>query len=87
MVEILKQGQSQPLPVEEQVLSIYAGTEGHLAVIPVENVQAFLVELLEEARGREKAILAEIKDKKALSDDLKKKMNEFVGNFAKAWKA
>src|SRR5215210_5141945 len=47
MVELLKQGQYQPVPVEKQVISIWAGGNGYLDDIPVEDVQRFETELLE----------------------------------------
>ena len=47
MVELLKQGQYQPVPVEKQVIAIWAGGNGYLDDIPVEDVRRFEAELLE----------------------------------------
>src|ERR1700738_748716 len=51
LVELLKQRQYQPLPVEEQVISIFLGTEGHLDSVPVEDVGRFEAELLAHVRA------------------------------------
>ena len=52
LTELLKQGVGQPMPVEEQVVVLYAGTRGHLDAIPVESVGRFADELLEYFRAR-----------------------------------
>jgi len=46
MVELLKQGQYKPMPVADQVLSIYAGVNGYLDDVPVDKVQQFETDLL-----------------------------------------
>src|SRR6201994_4458382 len=51
LVELLKQPQYRPLSVEEQVVSIFLGTEGHLDSVPVEDVRRFETELLDHIRG------------------------------------
>lgn len=86
MVEILKQGHTEPMPVEEQVFSIFVGVENHLASVPVENVEAFLESLMVEARVKAAKELAEIKEKQALDDDLKARINSFITDFDKGWK-
>ena len=61
LVELLKQGLNSPMPVEEQVVSIFAGTKGHLDDIPVADVRRFETELLEWVRSRHGAMLAELR--------------------------
>jgi F-type H+-transporting ATPase subunit alpha len=61
LVELLKQGLNSPMPVEEQVVSIFAGTKGHLDSIPVGDVQRFERELLDHVRARHGAMLAELR--------------------------
>jgi F-type H+-transporting ATPase subunit alpha len=61
LVELLKQGLNSPMPVEEQVVSIFAGTKGHLDDIPVADVRRFESELLEYTRARHGAMLAELR--------------------------
>jgi F-type H+-transporting ATPase subunit alpha len=68
MVELLKQGQYQPLPVEKQVVIIFAGTQGLLDDLPVESVRPFEEFLYGWLDRRHPEILAEIRDKKELSD-------------------
>src|SRR5581483_6886599 len=78
MVELLKQGQYAPLPVEKQILIIYAGTQGHLDDMPVDAVQAFEQALYQYAETRGAAVLAEVREKKELSDALRKQMDELI---------
>jgi F-type H+-transporting ATPase subunit alpha len=61
LVELLKQPLNSPMPVEEQVVSLYAGTKGHLDDLPVEEVRRFESELLEFMRARHTSLLDEIK--------------------------
>ena len=69
LVELLKQGLNSPLPVEEQVVSIWAGTHGHLDGIDVGDVQRFEQELLDHFRSTHGGLLDEIKSTGALSDE------------------
>jgi F-type H+/Na+-transporting ATPase subunit alpha len=78
MVELLKQGQYEPLPVERQILSIYAGTQGHLDDVPVDALRAFEVALHQYADSRGTALLTEIRDKKELSDALRPQLDELI---------
>ena len=68
LVELLKQPQSNPYPVEEQVVSIWAGTAGKLDDVAVEDVRTFESELLETLR-RDGSILQTIRETKKLDDD------------------
>ncbi len=61
LVELLKQGLNSPMPVEEQVVSIFAGTKGYLDDIPVADVRRFENELLDYVRSRHGAMLAELR--------------------------
>jgi F-type H+/Na+-transporting ATPase subunit alpha len=83
MVEILKQGQYQPLPVEKQVAIIFAGTQGLLDDLPVEHVRAFeefFYGWLERKQGQ---LLGEIRDKKEVTDAVRDTLTKSV-NDAKA---
>ena len=75
MVEILKQGQYSPIPVEKQVLIIYAGTNGVLDDLPVDQCRAFETEVYRFVENAHPGILSSIREKKTLDDDLKKLMN------------
>jgi F-type H+-transporting ATPase subunit alpha len=80
MVATLNQPQYDPWPMEEQVVALYAGVNGHLDEIPVSQVPRFQDELREYMRS-EGTILKEVKDKKELSDDLEKRLDEELEKF------
>ena len=75
MVEILKQGQYSPLPVEKQILIIYAGTNGYLDNLPLDQCREFEAELYKFVENAHPGLLASIRDKKTLDDALKSQMN------------
>jgi len=70
LTELLKQPQYAPLQMEEQVCVIFAGVRGYLDDLPVEKVGEFEQSLLRELRTNRKELLATIRDKAVLSDDL-----------------
>jgi len=83
MVELLKQGQYQPMPVEEQVVEIFLGTEGLLDDIPVNEVQAFNKAFLEYFRNADSETLGTLRDKKEMTDEIR----EAIRKAAAAYKA
>jgi F-type H+-transporting ATPase subunit alpha len=85
MVELLKQDQYVPLPVEQQIATIFAGTQGYLDDIPVESVRKFDAEFLRFMREQKEDVLKEIAEKKALDDDLKAKLASAVEEFKKGF--
>ena len=85
LTQLLKQPQYAPLTVDEQVVVIYAGTRGYLDNIPVNKVNAYEAEMLAELRGRGANILASIKDKKALNDEIEAQINDFLDAFTKGY--
>ena len=86
LVELLKQGQYQPLPVEEQVVIIFAGTNGFIDAIPIENVRRFEIGLLEAMRLRHADLLAAIADKKELTPEITAQLKIAIGDYAKTFK-
>ncbi len=78
MVEILKQGQYQPLPVEKQVVIIYAGTQGHLDDLPLDAVRSFEEFLLPFVERRAKQIYDEIREKREISDSLRQVLDKAI---------
>jgi len=78
LVEILKQPQFAPVPVEKQILSIFAGTNGFLDDLAVDKVRAFEAELIRYAENAGSEILAEIREKKTISDELKGKITSMI---------
>jgi F-type H+-transporting ATPase subunit alpha len=82
--EVLKQGQYEPFPVEEQVVSIYCGVNGWLDDIPTDRIKAFEVEFIKFMRSSHPEILKGIKESKVIGDEegLKKAIEEFKAIFA-----
>jgi len=87
LVELLKQPQYAPMPVEEQVVSIFLGTEGHLDSVPVEDVGRFESELLDHIRASESELLSGIRESKKLSDEAGEKLVEVINQFKKGFAA
>ncbi|MGV0607343.1 F0F1 ATP synthase subunit alpha [Mycolicibacterium sp. XJ1904] len=85
LVELLKQPQSSPMPVEEQVVAIFLGTRGHLDSVPVEDVQKFEREFLDHVKGSQEGILKEIRESKKLSEELEEKLEKVVNDFKKGF--
>ncbi|MFM7252875.1 MAG: F0F1 ATP synthase subunit alpha [Ilumatobacteraceae bacterium] len=83
LVELLKQPLNSPMPVQEQVVSIFAGTRGYLDDIPVEDVRRFESELLEHMRSRHGGLLDALKSG-GVPDDLAAAVAAFKAQFVAA---
>jgi F-type H+-transporting ATPase subunit alpha len=83
LVEILKQGQFQPLPVEKQVVIIFAGTNGYLDDLPISLCRPFEAELYKYLDLQQDGILGKIREKKALDDSLREEIKSTLGEFKK----
>jgi F-type H+-transporting ATPase subunit alpha len=83
LTELLKQDQYAPLPIEEQVVAIFAGVRGHLDGIEVNAVGRFEQALLEHFRAEHADVLATIRDKGELSDETEQKLTEILEAFLK----
>ncbi len=83
LTELLKQGLNSPLLVEEQVVSIWAGTRGHLDGVALEDVRRFEAELLDWFRVREAGQLAAIAETGQIADEdaLEAAVAAFAGQF------
>jgi F-type H+/Na+-transporting ATPase subunit alpha len=81
LVEILKQGQYQPLPLEKEIVIIFAGTQGYLDNLPVEQCRKFEEELYRFVENAHRDIFSEIREKKALDDALRTKMRSAIEEF------
>ena len=77
VVEVLKQGQFAPMPVQEQVVSIFAVTEGHMDDVPADEIHEFEVGLLDFVRSRYSGLLNEIRDTGVLPDGLATAINDY----------
>jgi F-type H+-transporting ATPase subunit alpha len=82
LTELLKQQQYRPLPVEEQVVAIYAGVRGYLDKLPVNKVTEFEERLLSEVRANGEDLLETIRTEGEISDATEAKLKEFVDKFA-----
>jgi len=78
LVELLKQSNGRPLPVEEQVVSLFAGTRGFLDDLDVADVRRFETGLLEDVRTRGSGVLSDIRNGGSLPDD---ELNRAVESF------
>jgi F-type H+/Na+-transporting ATPase subunit alpha len=85
LVELLKQPQNSPMPVEEQVVAIFLGTKGHLDSVPVEDVQRFEREFLEHVKASHEGILTEIRESKKLPEEASDKLADAVNEFKKGF--
>ena len=83
MVEILKQDQFQPLPVEKQIAIIFLGVNGYLDNVPGDQVKRLEAEYFSYLESSHAAILSEIKTKKQIDDDLRKKLTAAAEEFLK----
>ncbi len=83
LTELLKQPQYRPLAVEEQVVVIFAGVEGYLDNIELNQVTAFETRWLEEAKDKGADVLKAIREEGALSDETKDKLKKLLDEFAK----
>jgi F-type H+-transporting ATPase subunit alpha len=80
LTELLRQPQYSPYPVEDQVVSIWAGTNGKLDEVPIEDVLRFERELLDYL-GRNTEVLSKLRDTNVLSDDIVAALHEGVDKF------
>jgi F-type H+-transporting ATPase subunit alpha len=85
LTELLKQPQFQPLPFEEQVASIFAGTQGYIDGVAVNDVVRYEAALLADLRANHGDVLKAIRDSKDLGDDTKAKLKGALDQFAKTF--
>ena len=81
LVELLKQGQYAPQPVQEQVVSLFLGTQGHLDSVPVADIARFESEFLDHVRRNHEGVLGEIRDTGQLSDETAGRITDAVKKF------
>ena len=85
LTELLKQPQFQPVPVDEQVVSLFSGTRGYLDKLPVNKVGEFERQMLSQLRATKPEILAGIRDKKELTKDNEAALVSFLDSFSKSF--
>ncbi|MDA1311113.1 MAG: F0F1 ATP synthase subunit alpha, partial [Proteobacteria bacterium] len=85
LTELLKQGQYSPMPIEEQVVSIFAGVNGYLDNIAARDVTQFEAGFLSDMRANHANILGAIRDEQAVSDDTEAKLKGFLDGYTKTF--
>jgi len=85
LTELLKQPQFTPMAVEEQVISIFAGTRGYLDKIEVANIGRFEQSMLSEIKARKPEILKAVREQRELSSATEEQLKSFLDDFAKTF--
>jgi F-type H+-transporting ATPase subunit alpha len=85
LVEILKQGQNVPLPVEKQIVLLYAATQGFVDDLPVSVLGRYESELYKYIEAKHPSVFTDIVEKKVLSDDLKAKLKKALEGFRESF--
>ena len=86
LTELLKQNQYEPLPVEKQVIIIYAGTNGYVDKYPVSSLRKYEKELYKFLDENYKDLLNELRTKKEITEEIKKKLDSALTEFDKRFK-
>ena len=81
LTELLKQPVNQPMPVEEQVVSIFAGVRGYLDKVPVKEIGKFEEAALYSLKANHANLLKKIRDEKVISDETDKALTSFFDGF------
>jgi F-type H+-transporting ATPase subunit alpha len=87
MTELLKQGLYHPMHVTDEVLSIYAGTRGHLDKVPIKDVHVWESSFLQFVREQKKDLWQKITDSKKLDDDSAAAVDAAIAEFQKIFAA
>jgi F-type H+/Na+-transporting ATPase subunit alpha len=87
LVEILKQPQYNPLPMEKQVTILFAGTNGYLDKLPVNTLANYETELYSYIESNEPSIFTDLKEQKIFTDEIKAKLNKALTSFGTTFKA
>jgi F-type H+-transporting ATPase subunit alpha len=87
LTELLKQDQYVPLPVEKQVVLVYAGTQGHADKLPVESLRQYEEDLFRHIDAKSPELWTDIRDKRELTDDIRAKLDKLLKNFSQKFVA
>ncbi len=87
MVELLKQNQYVPMTMQDQVIIIFAGTQGYLDDIPVDSIKKFEEEFVKFLQGTKDELRSELAEKKAIDDDFKEKLAQAIKEFKKGFQS
>ncbi len=86
MVELLKQPQYQPMPVQEQVISIYAAAKGFMDDVAVENISDFESKMLEFLRDRKSEVVSKLAEVGELTDEVESGIRAAIEEFKKGYR-
>ena len=86
LVELLKQGQYNPVPVERQVVSVYLATKGYMDKVPIADIKRFEKEVLEYIELKKNEIFKSIRKEKVLSDNVESEVKKIAEEFANVFK-
>jgi len=86
LTELLKQEQYSPMPVEEQVVVLYAGVNGYLDDLPLEAVKRFEKDFLRFMREKHGDVLEDIRNRKEMTEDTEKKLKDALEEFKKEFR-
>jgi F-type H+-transporting ATPase subunit alpha len=86
IMEVFKQGQYDPIPVEVQVGVLWAIQNGYVDDVPVERIKAFQNALMEHLKVQKSVLLAQIGAEKALNDALKAELKTALDGFRQSWR-
>ena len=81
LVEILKQGQYEPMPIVKQILILYAGTNGFVDHLPVEAIKKYEAELIAFVEAKAPDLFDEILKRREITDEIKGKINKILEDF------
>ncbi len=87
LVEILKQPQFQPMPMEKMIISLFSGARGFLDDLSVDVLKDFETQMIAFMESKHQALLSEIKEKKEISPELEEKMKKAIGEFKTQFQA
>ena len=86
MVELLKQPQYKPMSVTEQVLSLFAGTRGHLDDVPVKAVPQWEIDFLQFANDKHSDLIKLLDEAQDLTDEVVEKLEACINDFKSGYK-
>ncbi|MBS0013325.1 MAG: F0F1 ATP synthase subunit alpha, partial [Desulfobacterales bacterium] len=86
LVEILKQPQYQPLPLEKQVLILYAGAKGFLDKLPINTLAKYEAGLYQFVESRYPDILSGISEKREITDDIDQQLQKALAEYGEEFK-
>lgn len=87
LVEMLKQPVNRPLPVEEEVVILFAGSKGYLDNLEIDQIKDFEAYLLDKIKREKNSYLKEIREQKVISTELEKSLHEFMAQSVETFKA